>query len=193
MRVPERFANQFVEVLVPPWRPLASRALRGDPAETLFPGILDQLIQQPVLAEAAAHNRAALEAFSPEHRGNRAIVLAAVRADWRALRFASSALRDDRVLALAAVEQCSDHRAFESLPVDRLQNDKRIVLAALGKTVYAAQSIKWDPDEVFEVLNPDERDRSYSSVFNNDAIGTGHARSMPEPTVAGQGFERLRQ
>ena len=29
-----------------------------------------------------------------------------------------------------------------------------------------------------ETVNPPENNRSYSSVWNNDDIGTGHARSM---------------
>ena len=34
------------------------------------------------------------------------------------------------------------------------------------------------PTPIVEALNPAEDQRSYSSVFDNDAVGTGHARSM---------------
>ncbi len=35
-----------------------------------------------------------------------------------------------------------------------------------------------------EVVNPAESERSYSSIHNNDAVGTGHARSMLDSAQA---------
>lgn len=78
------------------------------------------------------------------------IVLTAVKADWEALRYVDSALRDDKEVVLSAVKNNGWAIQFAS---EKLKKDKEIVLEAF-KTVenkerfynYIDESLKNDPD-----------------------------------------------
>jgi len=56
--------------------------------------------------EAAAKRKVALDHASAEQRGDRELVLAAVKRNGIALQYAIEELRGDRELVLAAVEKC---------------------------------------------------------------------------------------
>ena len=76
---------------------------------------------------------------------------------------------------LSLIEQIRlDTEALEDITTEENSSPSNFILAqGVGVTGREGSGLTANT-----VLNPPELDRSYSSVYNNDAIGTGHARSM---------------
>jgi hypothetical protein len=82
-----------------------------------------------VLLQAVAYNGRALR-YAFDLRGNREVVMKAVKQDGAALQFASSALRGDREIVLAAVEQNPIALQYAN---GSMQKDKSIIMTAVKK------------------------------------------------------------
>lgn len=99
-----------------------------------------------------SHRGLDLERLSLELRGDRSVVLAAVRADGRALEYAASSLQDDREVALAAVQQNGTALKHASA---MLRGDRAIVRAAVaqdGRALrFASERLRCDQEFLLSV------------------------------------------
>ena len=93
---------------------------------------------------------------SDELRRDRRIVFAAVRLSGTALEYASDKLKGDRRIVFAAVRQCGTALEYAS---DKLRGDRRIVLTAVrqcGHVLWcASDDLKRDKEVVFVALASD--------------------------------------
>ena len=88
-----------------------------------------------------------------ELRGDKEVVLAAVKNDARALEFASDNLKNDKEIVLTAVQSKGEALKFAS---DKLKNDKEIVLTAAQNygsfLQYASEELKNDREFVLTAV-----------------------------------------
>ena len=103
---------------------------------------------------------------SEELRGDREVVLAAVKSNGNQLEYASEALRGDREIVLAAVKFNGDQLEYAS---EELRGDKEIVLAAVqhsgsyGALQYASEELRGDREVVLAAVKNDMYALQYAS------------------------------
>lgn len=128
---------------VTPSREEALRRVRKNGRELLHLGAFKD--DREIVLAAVKRDSEALRWADPAQRADRSVVLAAVTAFPKAIQFAST-FRDDRKIALAAVSR--DGNALQYLRA--LQNDKEVVIAALRNSPkalqYASKRLQSDDD-----------------------------------------------
>ena len=130
----------------------------------LFSNILWK--EKEVVLAAVKKNEDALKYASPRLKDDKDIVLEAIKSSSvvSALRYASPRLKDDKDVVLEAVEHDGEALEFAS---PRLQDDKDIVLEAVKERKYALQyaspRLKDDKDVVLKAVKHDGDALQYAS------------------------------
>ena len=117
-----------------------------------------------LLEQIKRGNLLAFRYASEELRGDREVVLEAVRQNGNALRYASKELQGDRELVLEAVRQDGIALWYAS---KELKEDREVVLAAVTKDgdslQYASKELRGDPQVVLAAVRQDGYALEYAS------------------------------
>ena len=106
----------------------------------------------------------ALQYVPEELKGDREVVMEAVRQDGRALRFASEELKGDREVVMAAVRKSGSALRFAS---EELKGDREVVIEAVRKNGtalrFASEELKVDREFVMAAVIQDWRAHRFAS------------------------------
>ena len=106
-----------------------------------------------VVMAAIKHTSWALEYASEELKGDREVVMAAVRQTGRALQYASAELKGDREVLMKAIKQTWEALQYASA---ELKGDREVVMASVRQNhlarQYASEELKGDREIVMEAV-----------------------------------------
>ena len=133
-----------------------------------------------VVLEAVKQDGWALEYASDELKNDKEVILEAVKQNGQALQCASNDLRNDKEIVLEAVKKVGYALEHAS---DELKNDKEVVILALQ---YDIDAIEMSSDEIQALCKGKDPIDTLEKAIQAEKLSSSLEKSLPKSNIAKQ-------